>query len=103
MNRAPRAGDVVLLEKDGATLVKRIAMVPGDRYTELYVKNAHRWVMAKTPAQRKMIEKGKVQSRIREVPEGLVYVLGDNPEVSVDSRSFGMLPTESIRGLVYEL
>jgi signal peptidase I len=102
LNRAVRAGDIVLLEKDGTTLVKRVAMVPGDRYTELYVKYAHRWVMVKTRAQRRMVEKG-MKSRVRTVPEGLVYVLGDNPELSLDSRNFGMVPLESVRGLVYQL
>ncbi|MGA0059305.1 MAG: signal peptidase I [Planctomycetota bacterium] len=34
------------------------------------------------------------------VPAGYVWVLGDNRPVSADSRSFGLVPMELIRGRV---
>jgi len=35
------------------------------------------------------------------VPPGFVYLLGDNPEVSRDSRKFGPVPLRSLVGRVY--
>jgi signal peptidase I len=35
------------------------------------------------------------------VPAGFVYLLGDNPEVSRDSRTFGAVPLKSLIGRVY--
>jgi len=34
------------------------------------------------------------------VPEGTLYVLGDNAEVSEDSRDFGPITTDLVRGKV---
>jgi phage repressor protein C with HTH and peptisase S24 domain len=38
--------------------------------------------------------------RVHEVREADVYLLGDNPGESIDSRSFGWLPMEAISGVV---
>jgi signal peptidase I len=100
LERKPKVGDIVLVDVDGATLVKRVAMVAGDKYTEAYVSFAHTWTMVRTAAQRRMVSKGLMQSRIRTIPEGQMYILGDNLDVSVDSRTFGLVPTESIRGII---
>jgi signal peptidase I len=103
MNRAPVVGDIVLIDVDGATLIKRVAMVPGDTYTEGYVRFARKWIMVKTAAQRRMVANGKMENRTQTVPDGEIYLLGDNPDVSVDSRTFGTVPIDSIRGLVYSI
>jgi signal peptidase I len=55
-----KVGDVVIFEHDGRLIVKRIAAVPGDN----------------------VMIKGKNDT----VPEGCYYMLGDNPDMSVDSR-----------------
>ena len=34
------------------------------------------------------------------VPEGMVFVLGDNRALSVDSRTFGVVPIEALAGRV---
>ena len=36
----------------------------------------------------------------RIVPDGQIYVLGDNPPVSDDSRSFGPVPSDTLLGRV---
>ena len=36
------------------------------------------------------------------VPDGSVFLMGDNWEHSLDSRSFGCIPTEAVRGVVLE-
>lgn len=98
--RKPKVGDVVLVEKDGSTLIKRVAMVAGDRYEEAYVPYAHRWAPLESPAVRKMVKNGRVPCRIRTIPPGEMFILGDNPDVSLDSRLFGLVPESSIRGYV---
>lgn len=38
--------------------------------------------------------------RIQEIKDGKVYVVGDNPANSTDSRSFGWIDTNLLRGRV---
>lgn len=98
--RNPRRGDVVILEHDGTTIIKRVAMVAGDRYAEVYVPTMHEWTYMKGIAAHKMVKEGKVACRIRTVPAGKMFVLGDNRGISLDSRTFGFVPVDSVRGLV---
>lgn len=39
--------------------------------------------------------------RVQEVKGSQVFVIGDNPQASVDSRSFGWLPVDSIVAKVF--
>jgi phage repressor protein C with HTH and peptisase S24 domain len=39
--------------------------------------------------------------RIARLEHGRVYLLGDNPQASTDSRDFGWLGQETIRGVLY--
>jgi signal peptidase I len=103
LDRPPQVGDVVLVERDGAMLIKRIAMVPGDQYIEANIRHSHIWTIVRTPEQKRLVARGIWRSRVRTVPSGLMYILGDNPQVSLDSRSFGLVPVDSIHGLVYSL
>lgn len=70
----PRRGDIVIFvyRDDGSKFfMKRIAALPGDT-----VK----------------LTDGKEYT----VPHGKVYVLGDNPEKSIDSRKFGAIPLRDV-------
>jgi len=74
--RAPARGELVVAreaEPPRRYFVKRVAFVPGE-----------------SP------EPGGPP-----VPPGCVYLLGDNPEVSRDSRAFGPVPVRSLVGRVY--
>ena len=64
-------GDVIVFTMDGETLVKRVGFIGGD----------------KTP-----------DGRI--LPKGFLYVVGDNPPMSEDSRAFGPIAITQVIGRV---
>ena len=91
-------GDVVVLRgPDGRTLVKRVAGLPGERVeivagrllvdgfeiTEPYVTAEHR---------------SRESAPARDLGEGEYFVLGDNRGASLDSRTFGPVRRERLRG-----
>ncbi len=100
MNRRPVAGDVVLIEKDGEILMKRVKLAAGDCYREIYLHPIRKWIPMPWERLGKLADEGKVVWRMVAVPEGQVFVVGDNVDESCDSRDFGFLPTSSIRGLI---
>jgi signal peptidase I len=67
-------GDIVILEEDGAYLIKRIAGLPGDTLEADYVKGIPSVTLG----------------------EDEYYVLGDNWKVSRDSRMFGPISRDRI-------
>jgi hypothetical protein len=78
--------------------VKRIAALPGQEKPEpntvLLVRPSH-----KRPGS---WETAVVTTDPGTVPEGQLYVLGDNPPVSDDSRSFGTVPISALIGRVIQ-
>jgi signal peptidase I len=93
----PRVGDVVVFRMENDLLVKRVAAVggqpiPGGRPILLLVPSRER---------PKAWEKAFVTASGPEtVPPGQLYVLGDNPSVSDDSRMFGPVPLSVLIGRV---
>lgn len=70
----PKVGDIIVFEKDGALLVKRIAAGPGDQ-----VDLSQLTYMSSLPIP-------VWEETIITVPEGCYFVLGDNTQNSWDSR-----------------
>jgi signal peptidase I len=91
-----KVGDVVVFRLDDDVLVKRIAALGGqkapDPETMLLIRPSH-----KRPGD---WETAVVPTTPRQVPHGQLYVLGDNPPVSDDSRSFGPVPVSAMLGRV---
>lgn len=92
--------DVETGEKETHTLVKRVIAVAGDTVEinndgkvyvnglaldEIYTRGATYTTSSTDPL-------------VVKVPEGSVFVLGDNRENSRDSREFGVVPVDTIRG-----
>jgi signal peptidase I len=82
LRKKPLKGEVVTsLTPDGSfkLVCKRIGAIEGE--TVEYVNS-----------------EGKTMTEV--VPLGHVWLLGDNPDLSIDSRSYGPVKTENIRGQV---
>ena len=96
---APQRGDIIVFESpDGEVdLVKRVIGVPGDKVGvvsgSLYV-NDERW---EEPYLNPILPDTSSYGPIT-VPEGRVFVMGDNRADSADSRYIGPVPLEYVEG-----
>jgi signal peptidase I len=85
--------------QDGALVLKRVAAVAGQ---ELAIRDGVLYVdeeVVPEPYVDPDQTDGTFFPRVT-VPEGHIFVLGDNRVASVDSRDFGFVPMESITGTV---
>lgn len=81
-----RKNDIIVFSSPSGAkeaVIKRVVGLPGDKIDPLNAPNE--WGLARGPFT---------------VPEGTLYVLGDNAEVSEDSRDFGPITTDLVRGKV---
>ena len=96
----PERGDIVVFEDvvgGEDDLIKRVVAVAGDR---VRVVNGVLKVNSETqgePYVKPQFPDGSVYGP-EKVPEGYVFVMGDNRGNSADSRVFGLLPVENIEG-----
>ncbi len=119
--RQPERFDVVVLQVSAGrqSVVKRVIGLPGDRIQITPAPGGPRirvmpsgtsgWLDVRRPAPmawRTRIEcctpDGKTSARPTPatVPDGAYFVLGDNPDESVDSRTMGWITTDSVRAVV---
>jgi signal peptidase I len=125
---APRRGDVVVvLQPNGVPAIKRVIGLPGDT---LQIDGAHVDAAGAAPRPAVLLEpagagpwrrldepyvqpnwqrpdsccdptgRDTAAPRPLTLPTGQYFVLGDNRNVSVDSRSFGLVPRDRIVGRV---
>ncbi len=94
----PSADDVVIFMRDGNMVVKRVVAVGGTAL-EYSTLSGYNLIVsgARVPLSAEQFYRMKSCNR---VPDGTVFVLGDNFEVSVDSRSYGFVPINNILGKV---
>jgi signal peptidase I len=90
-----RIGDVVVMEGPQGTIIKRIAYLPGDWVS--YTKFGGEWFYGNHKRIPKLKHPERFPTKMVRVPEGYVFVLGDNFEISNDSRQLGVLPISGIR------
>jgi signal peptidase I len=97
----PERHDVVIITNPhtGQLLVKRVAAVAGDQVgiaDGVLVVNGN-------PVPERYVDQNLMDSVYFgpvTVPQGAVFVLGDNRSNSIDSRDFGPVPVADVRGRV---
>ncbi|MBC8065142.1 MAG: signal peptidase I [Chlorobia bacterium] len=87
-------GDIVVIQGADSPIVKRIAHLPGGWVR--YVRFGNEWMFADTKTK-ELKHPERFPFKMVRVPEGYVFVLGDNPIASIDSRQLGVLPIASIK------
>ena len=102
LGKEPQAGDVVVLDDPTGqfdALAKRVVAVGGQTVDfvdgSLYVDGV-RQVESYTHG---LPSEQQVQPVPYDVPDGEVWVMGDNRTNSADSRTFGSVPVSTIRGI----
>jgi len=97
---SPQRGDIVVVEPGNGTIaVKRVVAVAGDR---LYIARGHLYVNGRR-CEESYVKEPMIAERPYgplTVPEGHVYVMGDNRNHSEDSRDYGPVSYEHVTGLV---
>ncbi len=100
----PEVGDIVSftsVDRNGTTvrLIKRVVALAGDR-VEIVGDSAYVNGESSVAAPDAYIGSASYRLGPMTVPDGSVYVLGDNRPVSLDSRNIGFVPLSSIEGEV---
>ena len=105
VNRLPwvsyERGDVVIARENGTPIVKRVIGVPGDRVQfvgdDLYVNGQ---LIQEPYVTDVNYDKGMLKEVIN-LGDDEYILLGDNRDVSNDSRYFGAVKSSSIKGKVF--
>jgi len=97
----PKKGDIIVFdsvdEEDDQTLVKRVVGVAGD---EIQVEDGVLFVNGEAQNEPYLNQELPFRGSYgtTEVSEGHIFVMGDNRGNSADSRVFGPLPLENVKG-----
>lgn len=107
----PSRGDLVVFARPDGDLVKRVIALEGETviFTEGLVMIGDKWLnepylsagtgtYARAAIPNCDPTEGFEEQSTCTVPEGHVFVLGDNRDVSFDSRNFGPVPREDLIG-----
>ncbi|MCD7729383.1 MAG: signal peptidase I [Clostridia bacterium] len=107
----PDYGDIVVLETDGEPIIKRVIAMGGD---SVYMQQGVVYIMYEGEDGYTALEEDYLSSKYCTlslavnsfdavyVPEGYIFVLGDNRDNSKDSRSYGCFSLSSVDGVVTE-
>lgn len=96
--------DIVVFERNGTTYVKRVAAIAGETFYVLRFRDTD-WEtpvqVGELPRVRRLLKNfPALPAKLirRQVPQGSCYVLGDASQCSEDSRNFGPIALEMVRG-----
>lgn len=104
----PKTGDVIVFKSPknpDVDFIKRIIALPGEQIKiadgTVYV-NEQAIKESYIAAQTTLFEGGFIKNGVEEtVPEGYLFVMGDNRPRSSDSREFGFIPIRQVIGKVF--
>ncbi|MHB9033585.1 MAG: signal peptidase I [Anaerolineae bacterium] len=94
----PRRGDIIVIEppqKGTEPLIKRVIGLPGETIS---VHDGQVFINDTVLREPYLAQKTNGSMNPLLVPEGYVFVMGDNRNASNDSRAFGPVPTQDIIG-----
>lgn len=96
----PDRGDIVVVDRPGeeVSLIKRVMGLPGET---IEVRGGHVMIDGQSIEEPWVTYLGGPDYGPAEVPEGHVFILGDNRRVSRDSRAIGPVALSSIEGRVW--
>jgi len=94
---APARGHVVVFESpSGTSLVKRVIGMPGD---SVQIDHGHVLINGEPLAENDHVAPSSSNAvTVHVVPQGHLFLLGDNRDHSADSREFGFVPVSAIVG-----
>lgn len=88
--------DIVVIKNNDKYIIKRVIGLPGE--TVKYIDNTL-YINDKIYVE-DFLDKGTLTGyiNVEKIPEGFYYVLGDNREISLDSRKLGLIEESAIEG-----
>ena len=106
--KEPQIGDIVVVEErlvddyPSHFIIKRVIGLPGDT---IRVQKGHLYrngeLVEESYLDRQFAQKFSKEDWMITIPDGYLFVLGDNRDISKDSRQVGSFKQEAVRGIVY--
>jgi signal peptidase I len=107
LNQPPKRGDVIVFSQEGQTYIKRVVALGGDTVYLLRQQGESGGEMIQEPVLRRLrrvLQRSPWKTGLslveHRVPEGECWVVGDNLQLSRDSRHFGTVPLSAVQGRV---
>ena len=103
----PKRGDIVIFEQtETADYIKRVIAVPGDT---IEIRDGHFYVNGEMLDESDYLESDVytdpdnflMEGKVYVIPEGKYFVAGDNRSHSADSRTFGPVGEDQIKGRAF--
>jgi signal peptidase I len=94
------SGDVIVFHPPASVdsaddFIKRLIALPGDT---IEIRNHKTYINGQPLLEPYLLEQQTKNVPPTKIPEGFVFVMGDNRNNSSDSRAWGLLPIENISG-----
>ncbi len=96
----PQRGDVVVVDRFGeeVSLVKRVMGLPGEM---VEVQDGHVRINGQDIDEPWVLYFGGPDYGPAKIPNGFIFIVGDNRQNSLDSREIGPVPLEMVAGRVW--